>query len=73
MRGCLWPTPTNPTTSIGSTTREHDRRPCALVRLWILRPYLAKALATKHSGVNVFLHGPPGTGKTQLVSLLVHP
>lgn len=43
------------------------------MRLWILRPYLAKALATKHSGVNVFLHGPPGTGKTQLVSLLVHP
>lgn len=36
----------------------------------ILRPYLDHALATGRRGVNVFLHGPPGTGKTQLAHLL---
>lgn len=34
--------------------------------LEILRPYLRRALATGRRGVNVFLHGVPGTGKSQL-------
>lgn len=35
--------------------------------LEILRPYLRRAHATGRRGVNVFLHGVPGTGKSQLV------
>ncbi len=36
----------------------------------ILRPYLRHATATGRRGVNVFLHGAPGTGKSQLVRAL---
>lgn len=40
--------------------------------LRILLPYLRKVMATKKRGVNVFLHGAPGTGKTQLARVLAH-
>ncbi len=36
----------------------------------ILRPYLRHATATGRHGVNIFLHGAPGTGKSQLVRAL---
>ena len=38
--------------------------------LKILRPYLHHALETKRIGVNVFIHGAPGTGKSQLTRAL---
>ncbi len=36
----------------------------------VLRPYLKKSVATARRGVNVFLHGEPGTGKSQLAKVL---
>lgn len=38
--------------------------------LSILRPYLKYAISTGRKGVNVFLHGNPGTGKSQLAKAL---
>jgi transitional endoplasmic reticulum ATPase len=38
--------------------------------LGLLKTYLAHALATQRVGVNVFIHGAPGTGKTQLARVL---
>ena len=34
--------------------------------LALLKPYLEQALAGKRVGVNVFIHGAPGTGKSEL-------
>lgn len=38
--------------------------------LSILRPYLATSIATGRQGVNIFLHGVPGTGKSELARAL---
>jgi SpoVK/Ycf46/Vps4 family AAA+-type ATPase len=38
--------------------------------LKILVPYLRHALANRQQGVNIFLYGVPGTGKTELARLL---
>ena len=38
--------------------------------LEILLPYLRRASASRRRGVNIFLHGAPGTGKTQLARVL---
>jgi SpoVK/Ycf46/Vps4 family AAA+-type ATPase len=38
--------------------------------LAILRPYLDSALRNRTKGVNVLIHGRPGTGKTELVRAL---
>jgi len=38
--------------------------------LVVLRPYLKLAVTAGRKGVNVFLHGDPGTGKSQLAKVL---
>ena len=38
--------------------------------LEVLRPYLKNAVASGRKGVNLFLHGPSGTGKSQLTKVL---
>jgi transitional endoplasmic reticulum ATPase len=38
--------------------------------LSLLRPYLKNALQSERKGVNVYLHGSPGTGKSQLAKVL---
>ena len=36
----------------------------------IMLPYLANSLETKRVGVNIFVHGAPGTGKSELARLI---
>ena len=36
----------------------------------MLRPYLKQAVATRQKGVNIFVYGDPGTGKSQLAKVL---
>jgi transitional endoplasmic reticulum ATPase len=38
----------------------------------VLTPFLKEAIQTARKGVNIFIHGAPGTGKTQLVKCLAH-
>jgi len=38
--------------------------------LAILRPYLARAVSSARPGVNIFLHGAPGIGKSELARAL---
>lgn len=38
--------------------------------LEVLRPYLKNAVSAGRKGVNIFLHGSPGTGKSQLAKVL---
>lgn len=38
--------------------------------LAIVRPHLCRALAARRPGVNIFIHGAPGTGKSQLARAL---
>ena len=38
--------------------------------LELLVPYLKKCLATHRKGVNIFIHGIPGTGKSELARIL---
>ncbi len=38
--------------------------------LAILRPYLARSVAGQRHGVNIFVHGAPGTGKSELARAL---
>jgi len=38
--------------------------------LAVLQPYLKSCIGDKQAGVNVLLHGDPGTGKSQLVKVL---
>jgi SpoVK/Ycf46/Vps4 family AAA+-type ATPase len=38
--------------------------------LKVLQPYLRRAIAERRRGVNIFLYGDPGTGKSQLARVL---
>lgn len=38
----------------------------------VLKPFLEKAIQTSRKGVNIFIHGAPGTGKTQFVKCMAH-
>ena len=40
--------------------------------LQILRPFLKKSIDTGRTGVNVYVHGAPGTGKSELAKTLAH-
>ena len=40
--------------------------------LKILLPYLALSIENQRTGVNIFVHGAPGTGKNELAKLLAH-
>ena len=47
-----------------------DDFPHLVKELGVLQPYLKKSVATGRKGVNILLHGEPGTGKSQLAKIL---
>ncbi len=51
--------------SLGLNDFEHIRK-----SLDILMPYLIRCQKEQRAGVNIFLHGAPGTGKSQLASVI---
>ena len=54
-----------PPPELGLDDYEHVGKPLA-----ILRPYLRRVGGTGQRGVNILLHGTPGTGKSQLARVL---
>ena len=47
-----------------------DDFPHLVKELGVLQPYLKQSVATGRKGVNILLHGEPGTGKSQLAKIL---
>ncbi len=47
-----------------------DDFPHLAKELGVLQPYLKLSIATERKGVNILLHGEPGTGKSQLAKIL---
>jgi SpoVK/Ycf46/Vps4 family AAA+-type ATPase len=62
LRGILTP-------SVAPTLSYRDY-PHQRKNLKLLRPYLRKVLKSGKSGVNIFIHGIPGTGKSELARVL---
>ena len=62
LRDTVIPTPA---ASLELRDYEHIGR-----QLSLLVPYLEQALASGRKGVNIFIHGEPGTGKSQLARVL---
>jgi transitional endoplasmic reticulum ATPase len=62
LRGTVNPS-RPPTLTLGDFA--HLDKPLA-----ILCPYLARAVAERKTGVNIFIHGDPGTGKSELARVL---
>lgn len=47
-----------------------DDYPHIVSEISVLKPYLKKSVSTASPGVNIFIHGMPGTGKSQLAKVI---